>query len=76
MFKKIPIAWLQLQYQKGQTVAAILGITFTVILLFMQIGFRSTFLQTLVQLPSSLHSNSHFKKVTSDTDRNKAMTGR
>ena len=56
MFKKIPIAWLQLQYQKGQTIAAILGIAFTAILLFMQIGFRSGFLESLVQLPISYQS--------------------
>ena len=56
MFKKIPIAWLQLQYQKGQTIAAILGIAFTAILLFMQIGFRSGFLESLVQLPASYQS--------------------
>lgn len=56
MFQKIPIAWLQLQYQKGQTIAAILGITFTAMLLFMQIGFRSGFLESLVQLPASYQS--------------------
>ncbi|MGK7897987.1 MAG: ABC transporter permease DevC [Xenococcus sp. (in: cyanobacteria)] len=56
MSQKIPIAWLQLQYQKGQTIAAILGIAFTAILLFMQIGFRSGFLESLVQLPASYQS--------------------
>ncbi len=57
MFKKIPIAWLQIQYQKGQTIAAILGIAFTVLLLFMQVGFRSTFLSSLIQLPSRFQSD-------------------
>ena len=56
MLLTIPIAWLQLKYQKEQTIAAILGIAFTVTLLFMQIGFRSSFLNSMVQLPSSFQS--------------------
>ncbi|MEM9539608.1 MAG: ABC transporter permease DevC [Cyanobacteria bacterium P01_E01_bin.42] len=52
-FQKIPIAWLQLQHQKNQTLAAILGIAFSVVLLFMQIGFYSAFLDSFVQLPQS-----------------------
>jgi hypothetical protein len=44
LFRRSPIAWLQLRYQKAQTAAAILGILFTTVLLFMQIGFRSGFL--------------------------------
>ena len=53
-FGRTPIAWLQLRYQKGQTFAAACGITFITVLLFMQIGFRATFLETLVDLPASL----------------------
>ena len=56
MLLKIPVAWLQLKYQRRQTIAAILGIASTVILLFMQIGFRSSFLNSIVQLPSSFQS--------------------
>ncbi|AOX01210.1 DevC protein [Moorena producens PAL-8-15-08-1] len=67
MFKKIPIAWLQLQYQKGQTIAAILGIAFTAILLFMQIGFRSGFLESLVQLPSSFQSEVFLMSASTTT---------
>ncbi|NEO68376.1 ABC transporter permease DevC [Moorena sp. SIO3H5] len=67
MFKKIPIAWLQLKYQKGQTIAAILGIAFTAILLFMQIGFRSGFLESLVQLPSSFQSEVFLMSASTTT---------
>ena len=56
MILKIPIAWLQLKYQRRQTIAAILGIICTIILLFMQIGFRSSFLNSVVQLASSFQS--------------------
>ena len=67
MFQKIPIAWLQLKYQKGQTIAAILGIAFTAILLFMQIGFRSGFLESLVQLPSSYQSEVFLMSASTET---------
>lgn len=56
-FRKNPIAWLQLRYQKAQTTAAILGITFTTILLFMQIGFRSGFLVTFIDIPNHLRGD-------------------
>ncbi|MEA5471050.1 ABC transporter permease, partial [Spirulina sp. 06S082] len=52
-FQKIPIALLQLQHQKSQTLAAILGIAFSVVLLFMQIGFYSAFLDGFIELPQS-----------------------
>ncbi|MGC9503033.1 ABC transporter permease DevC [Baaleninema sp.] len=57
MFSKVPIAGLQLQYHKGQTFAAILGIAFTTLLLFMQIGFRAGFLGSLVKLPASFNAD-------------------
>lgn len=57
MFGRVPIAWLQLQYHKGQTLAAILGIAFTTLLLFMQIGFRAGFLESLIQLPASFNAD-------------------
>jgi putative ABC transport system permease protein len=42
MFKrKIPLAWLQLIKQKGRFLVAILGITFAVFLMLMQLGFQS-----------------------------------
>lgn len=55
--KRTPIPWLQLRYQKAQTFAAILGIAFTTILLFMQIGFRSGFLDTFIDLPNRLRGD-------------------
>ena len=56
-FNKTPIAWLQLRYQKAQTIAAILGIAFISVLLFMQIGFRTAFLSTLTDLPARLNGD-------------------
>ena len=56
-FEKTSIAWLQLRYQKAQTIAAAMGISFITVLLFMQIGFRSGFLDTLVDMPSRLRAD-------------------
>ncbi|NKB62732.1 MAG: FtsX-like permease family protein [Gammaproteobacteria bacterium] len=53
-FGKTPIALQQLLHQKAQTIAAALGVTFITVLLFMQIGFRAGFLDTLTDLPASL----------------------
>ncbi len=51
--QSLAIAWWQLRHQKAQTLAAIVGIAFTTVLLFMQIGFRSSFIGSLVQFPKS-----------------------
>ncbi|PSL20539.1 FtsX-like permease family protein [Shimia abyssi] len=57
MFRKTWISWLQLKHQKAQTLSAALGITFITVLLFMQIGFRSSFLNTLLDLPASFNAD-------------------
>lgn len=36
----IPLAWLQLTYQKGRLAIAIAGIMFAMILIGMQLGFQ------------------------------------
>jgi putative ABC transport system permease protein len=53
-FSDPPIAWQQLRAQKSQTISAIASIAFITALLFMQIGFRSAFLHSLLELPSLL----------------------
>ena len=57
LFRKTPIALLQLLHQKAQTTAAAVGVTFITVLLFMQIGFRAGFLNTLTDLPSALNGD-------------------
>ena len=61
------MARLQLLHQKTQTIAAILGITFTTALIFMQIGFRSSYLDTLLLLPKSLESEIFVMNASSVT---------
>ena len=64
---RTPIARLQLLHQKTQTFAAILGITFTTALIFMQIGFRSSYLDTLILLPKSLNADIFIMNASSVT---------
>jgi putative ABC transport system permease protein len=40
MFKKLPLAWLQLIHEKTRLLTAIAGIAFADILMFIQIGFK------------------------------------
>jgi putative ABC transport system permease protein len=40
MFKRIPLAWLQLRHEKRRLLAATSGIAFAVLLMLMQLGYR------------------------------------
>jgi putative ABC transport system permease protein len=42
MARKIPVAWLQLSKEKLRLLVALSGVSFAVILVFMQLGFRSS----------------------------------
>ena len=54
MFRKIPLAWLQLTREKTRFAVALAGIAFADILIFMQIGFREGLFNSNVQLHKSL----------------------
>ncbi|NJK34411.1 MAG: FtsX-like permease family protein [Oscillatoriales cyanobacterium SM2_2_1] len=54
MVLAIPLAWLQLTHQKSRLMVAIAGITFAVILIFMQIGFQDALFRSAVRLQSNL----------------------
>lgn len=53
LLKRIPIGWLQLIYNKGRFLAAISGVAFANILIFMQLGFLSA-LEKSTTLPYKL----------------------
>ncbi|WP_414756243.1 FtsX-like permease family protein [Anabaena sp. CCY 9910] len=55
--QKIPIAWLQLSYQRNQTIAGIIGILCITFLLFIQIGLRNAFLEGSLQLPLNFNAD-------------------
>ena len=54
MFRSIPLGWLQLKAQKLRLVAAILGITFAVILIFVQLEFRQALFVSAVRYHTAL----------------------
>lgn len=54
MFRKIPLAWLQLSREKSRLVVAIAGIAFADILMFMQLGFRDALFDSSTRLHRSL----------------------
>jgi putative ABC transport system permease protein len=57
MFFAIPVAWLQLIQQKVRLIATLAGISFVVILLFMQIGFRDALFDSAVRVHNSLEGD-------------------
>ena len=54
MILKIPTAWLQLKYEKMRLLVAIGGISFAVVLIFMQLGLRAALFNSGVALHTSL----------------------
>ena len=57
MFKKIPLAWLQLTREKPRLLIALSGIAFADILMFMQLGFREALFNSNVRLHDSLDAD-------------------
>ena len=45
----IPIAWLQLRHKPGRLIVALAGIAFAVLLIMMQLGFRSALFESAVR---------------------------
>ena len=54
MFGSIPLGWLQLKAQKLRLIAAIMGITFAVILIFVQLEFREALFVSAVRYHTAL----------------------
>jgi len=54
MILAVPLAWLQLTYEKSRLLVAIAGIVFAVVLMFMQIGFQDALFRSAVRLQSNL----------------------
>jgi len=51
----IALGWMQLRYQKVRLAVAIAGIAFAVVLILMQLGFRSSLLDSAVRYQQRLH---------------------
>jgi len=54
MIFAVPLAWLQLTYEKSRLLVAIAGITFAVVLMFLQLGFRDALFNSSIRLQSNL----------------------
>ncbi len=54
MIFAVPLAWLQLTYEKSRLLVAIAGITFAVVLMFLQLGFRDALFTSAIRLQSNL----------------------
>lgn len=48
------LAWRQLTYERAKLIAAILGVLFACVLVFMQLGFRDALYSSIAKLPDSL----------------------
>jgi putative ABC transport system permease protein len=57
IFKKIPLAWLQLSHEKIRLLVAIAGISFADILMFMQLGFRDALFESAVRFHSNVNGD-------------------
>ena len=57
MILKISLAWFQLKYKKLRLLVAIAGISFAVVLMFMQLGFQSALFDSAVRLHNSLRGD-------------------
>lgn len=55
--KKLPLAWLQLKAEQRRLWAAIAGISFAVVLMFMQLGFQAALFDSAVRLHESLRGD-------------------
>ncbi len=54
MIRRVPLAWHQLRREKLRLLAAIAGVSFGVVLIFVQLGFRAALFESAVTFHTSL----------------------
>ncbi len=57
MIPKIPIAWLQITYQKSRLLVTIVGVTFAVLLMFIQLAFRDGLFENSVTMHKAIQAD-------------------
>lgn len=57
MLFSIPVAWLQLVHQKVRFIGTLAGVSFVVVLLFMQVGLREALFDSSIQVHESLRGD-------------------
>ena len=55
--RKIPLAWRQLIHEKARLLAAVAGIAFAVVLVFMQLGFQGALFDLCKTIPNNLDAD-------------------
>ncbi|MFM2314534.1 MAG: putative DevC protein [Cyanobacteriota bacterium] len=69
--RRTPIAWLQLSHQKVRLLVAILGVAFSIILIFTQLGLRGMLFNGVTLLPEHLNGDlylmSNYAEVIRDS---------
>ncbi|MGH7789533.1 MAG: ABC transporter permease DevC [Candidatus Binatia bacterium] len=66
MRRNIPLAWLQLKREKLRLLVALAGVAFAVILIFMQLGFRSAMFKSAVRFHEALDGDLFLLSPTFD----------
>ncbi|MBE9176037.1 FtsX-like permease family protein [Synechocystis salina LEGE 06155] len=64
---KIPLAWHQLFHERMRLLAAIAGIAFADVLIFMQLGFKNALFDSAVRVPESLQGDLFILSTQTDT---------
>ena len=71
--RKTPLAWLQLSHQKIRLTVAILGVAFSIILIFTQLGIRAMLFEGVTLLPENLNGNLYLLSAYSKNIRNSSF---
>jgi putative ABC transport system permease protein len=67
--RRTPVAWLQLSYQKARLLVAILGVAFSIILIFTQLGLRAMLFEGVTLLPENLNGDLYLMSAYSENIR-------
>jgi putative ABC transport system permease protein len=69
--RRTPVAWLQLSHQRVRLLVAILGVAFSIILIFTQLGLRGMLFNGVTLLPENLNGDlyliSNYAEVIRDS---------
>ena len=67
--RRTPVAWLQLSHQKVRLLVAILGVAFSIILIFTQLGLRAMLFDGVTLLPEHLNGDLYLISTYADNIR-------
>lgn len=66
MFSRIPVAWLQLTHSKSRLIITVVGVTFAVLLMFIQLGLRDGMFEDSITIHKTLQAD--LVLLSSETD--------